>query len=264
MRTTFLFLKPLVSQPVVGWMLLLCALLLAGAASAQSPRTVTVDLKNGTTLTGEMALTVQGDYLTLMRENEPLLHIPYRKIRYIYFGTEPERVPAAPKVYLRQQRQFFHLGEFNVMLNNRPYSSATGVGVHTVNGYHFSPHLGVGLGIGIDRYDPVYVLPVYASVRGALTNWKVSPCYFANAGRSRGWASDPEGLFTDLEARGGWMLHAGVGYQINFNQSALLIHVGMKSQQTEVNYRQPWWGVDSEVEEKRTYRRVSLGIGVML
>ena len=249
----------------IARLLLLIGLLFsARLATAQAPRTVTVDLKNGTSLTGEMAVSVQHDYLTLMRENQPLIHIPYRKIRYIYFGTNPERVSTAPKQFLRQNKQFFHLGEFNVMLNNRPYTSYTGVGVHTVNGYHFSPHLGVGLGVGIDRYDPVFVLPVYVSVRGAMTKWKVSPYYFANAGRSRGWASDSDELFTDLKARGGWMLHAGVGYQINLNRSALLIHVGLKSQQTEMSYQQPWWGARSEVEEKRTYRRVSLGIGLML
>jgi hypothetical protein len=239
-------------------------LVLAGATSAQSFRTVTVDLKNGTSLTGEMAVTVQKDYLTLMRKDQPLIHIPYRKVRYIYFGTEPERVPAAPREHLRQRQQWFHLGEFNVMLNNRPYTSATGVGVHTVNGYHFSPHLGVGLGVGVDRYDPIYVLPVYLSVRGAVTKWKVSPYYFANAGRSRGWASDPDELFTDLEANGGWMLQGGLGYQINFRRSALLVHVGLKSQQTEMSYRQPWWGANSEVTEKRTFRRVTVGIGLML
>lgn len=265
MRATYLFLKPLTLPLLAGWILgALITLLLASPASAQTPRTVTVDLKNGTTLTGELALTVQEDYLTLVRENQPLLHIPYRKIRYIYFGADPERVPTTPRTFLRQRRQFFHLGEFNVMMNNRPYSSTTAIGAHTVNGYHFSPHLGVGLGIGVDRYDWVYLLPVYVSVRGALTNWKVSPYYFANAGRSRGWVGDPEGQFPDAEARGGWMLHAGVGYQINFNRSALLISVGLKSQQTEVNYRQPWWGTRSEIEERRTYRRVSLGIGLML
>ncbi len=263
MRSADFLIKQLASV-TVRMLPVLFMLLLAGSASAQTLRTVTVDLKNGTSLTGEMAVSPQRDYLTLVRENQPAIHIPYQKIRYIYFGTDPERVPAAPRVFLRQQRQFFHLGELNLMQNNRPYTSATGVGVHTVNGYHFSPHLGVGLGVGIDWYDPIYVLPVYVSVRGAITKWKVSPYYFANAGRSRGWASDSDELFTDLRARGGWMLHAGVGYQINLNRSALLIHVGLKSQQTEMDYRQPWWGPDSEVEEKRTYRRVSLGIGFML
>ena len=245
-------------------LLLIALLLSAWSATGQSLRTVTVDLKNGTSLTGEMAVSPQPDYLTLMRADQPAVHIPYRKIRYIYFGANPERVPTASRQFLRQNKQLFHLGEFNVMLNNRPYTSYTGVGVHTVNGYHFNPHLGVGLGVGVDRYDPIYVLPVYVSVRGAITKWKVSPYYFANAGQSRGWASDSDELFTDLRARGGWMLHAGVGYQINFNRSALLLHVGLKSQQTEMNYRQPWWGTDSEVQEKRTYRRVSLGVGFML
>ena len=265
MRAADFPLKRFATLPIITFWLLpvLFVLLLASPASAQTPRTVTVDLKNGTSLTGEMAVSVQEDYLTLMRENQPLVHIPYQKIRYIYFGTDPERVPTAPRVFLRQQRQFFHLGELNVLQNNRPYTSATGVGVHTVNGYHFSPHLGVGLGVGVDWYDPIYLLPVYVSVRGAVTKWKVSPYYFANAGRSRGWASDSDELFTDLSARGGWMLQAGVGYQINLNRSALLIHVGLKSQQTEINYRQRWW-IDSAVAEKRTYRRVSLGIGFML
>lgn len=250
----------------IARLLLLIGLLFsAWSATAQALRMVTVDLKNGTSLTGEMAVSPQRDYLTLMRENQPLIHIPYRKIRYIYFGTNPERVSTAPKQFLQQNKQFFHLGEFSVLAGDRQNNPNTGVGVHTINGYHLNPRLGVGLGVGIDRYGTVSALPIYASVRGVFMKWKVSPYYFLNAGRSRGWGNnDLDGIITNLSVRGGWMVHAGLGYQINFARSALLIHGGFKSQQADINYRQNWWGTRSEIEEKRTFRRVTIGVGFML
>ena len=246
-------------------LLLIALLLSAWSAAGQSLRTVTVDLKNGTSLTGEMAVTVQKDYLTLMRKDQPLIHIPYRKVRHIYFGADPERMPVAPREYLKQRRQFFHLGEFSVLVGDNQNNPNTGIGVHTVNGYHFDPRLGVGLGVGIDRYGTVSTLPVYASLRGVLLKSKVSPYYFLNAGRSRGWGNnDLDGIVTHLSVKGGWMLHAGLGYQINFARSALLVHGGFKSQQADINYRQNWWGTRSEVAEKRTFRRLTIGIGLML
>ena len=235
------------------------------SALAQSPRQVTVELKNGHFLRGTMAVSVQEDYLTLMREDQPLTHIPYRKIRSITFGKNPSHTSSRPREFLKQDRQFFHLGELHVLVGDGGYSPNTTVGIHTVNGYHFNPRLGVGLGVGMDNYGPLRTLPVYASVRGALLKRKVSPYYFANAGASPAWGRETDGFITDFKAKGGWMVHLGAGYQINLNRSALLLHAGFKSQQTRVSYQQnAWWGTDSFVEEKRTIRRVAIGIGFML
>ena len=251
---------------IARWLGIL-SLLLTGAGStfAQSPRAVTIELKNGTLLKGEMAVTVQEDYLTLVQEDQPLLHIPYRRIRNIGFGTQPASAPTQPRSYLGQDRQFFHLGEINVLAGSRRYAPNTAVGFHTVNGYHVNPHLGIGLGVGVDHYGLITTLPVYLSVRGAGLKRRISPYYFASAGGSTAWGHDPDGSVTRLRASGGWMLHAGLGYQFNFARSALLIHGGFKSQQTELSYRQDdGWGTRSDIEEKRTIRRISFGIGVML
>ena len=232
---------------------------------AQSPRQVTVELKNGTLLRGEMAITIQEDYLTLMQDDEPLTHIPYRKIQSIHFGLNPPRETALPRVFLQQEQRFFHLGEFSLMVGDGTYSPNTTVGIHTVNGYHFNPRLGVGLGVGLDRYGLVSALPIYASVRGVLLERKVSPYYFANLGASPAWGHQTNDFVTDLETRGGWMMQLGLGYQVNLTRSALLFHLGLKSQQTQINYQQNWWGSsDSFVEERRTIRRVSVGVGFML
>ena len=107
-------------------------------------------------------------------------------------------------------------------------------------------------------------LPIYASVRGVLLKRKVSPYYFANLGASPAWGRPTDEFVTNLATRGGWMMQLGLGYQINLTNSALLFHLGYKSQQTQINYEQNWWGNDSFVEEKRLIRRVSVGIGFML
>lgn len=238
--------------------------LLTTFSFAQSPRQVTVELKNGNFLRGEMAGTVQKDYLTLIQDNQPLIQIPYQKIRSIHFGLNPPRNSSLPRVFLQQDQQFFHQAEFSLMVGDGTYSPNTTVGIHTVNGYHFNPRLGVGLGVGLDHYGPVSALPIYASVRGVLLRRKVSPYYFANLGASPAWGHTTDEFITDLETQGGWMMHAGLGYQVNLTRSALLFHVGVKSQQSQINYQQSWWGSDSFVEERRTIRRVSVGIGFML
>lgn len=245
---------------------ILCASLVLGlatASTAQTLRPVTVELKNGRFLRGEMAVTVREDYLTLRQADRPPTHISYRKIRGLTFGTESPTDPAPPR-FLRQAKRFFHLGEINVLAGSRRYAPNTAVGVHTVNGYHFYPHLGVGLGVGLDHYGSLSALPVYASVRGAVLTGKVSPYYFVNLGVSPAWGREPDEFVTDLEVRGGGMLHTGLGYQINLARSALLIHVGFKAQQTATSYRETLWGSEATVEEKRVIRRMSLGVGLML
>lgn len=245
-------------------MAFLLMLLMTTFAVAQSPRRVTVELKNGNFLRGEMAGTVQKDYLTLIQDGQPLIQISYRKIRSIHFGVNPPRDSSLPRVYLQQNRQFFHLGEFSVLVGDGSYYPNTTVGIHTVNGYHFNPRLGVGLGVGMDRYSIVSTLPIYASVRGVLLKRKVSPYYFANVGAGPAWGSDHNEFTTDFRARGGIMMQLGLGYQVNLRRSALLFHVGVKSQRVDLSYQQNWWGTDSFVEEKRNIRRVSVGVGFML
>ena len=239
--------------------------MLSSLAWAQLPREVTVELKNGRMLRGEMAVTVQDDYLTLVQAGQPLLHIAYRRVRTIHFGSPPDRLPPPDRPYLTLRERFFHLGEINVLAGSRRYAPNTAVGIHTVNGYHFHPQLGAGLGLGVDHYGLVTTLPVYLNLRGAVLKQKISPYYFVSAGSSAAWGHEPEAAIDRLRVRGGWMLHAGLGYQFNFARSALLVHGGFKSQQTELSYRQnDGWGSRSDIEERRTIRRISFGIGVML
>ena len=122
---------------------------------AQAPRQVTVELKNGNFLRGEMAGTVQRDYLTLIQDQKPLIQIPYQKIRSIHFGSTPPRESSLPRVFLQQNQQFFHQVDVSFMVGDGTYSPNAAIGIHTVNGYHFNPRLGVGLGLGLDHYGPI-------------------------------------------------------------------------------------------------------------
>ncbi len=238
---------------------------------AQHMRQVTVELKNGDTLRGKMAVTAREDYLTLQRDRYPMEHIPYRKIRRLTFGKylEPGDQKQFQKrdlrTYIPREKKFFHIGELSLLVGDQSYEPNTAVGFQMVNGYRFSPHLGVGLGIGLDHYGPVTTLPLFAHVRGTVLKRKVSPYYFASAGASPAWGRSDDDLISDLETRGGWMFHTGLGYQFDMHQCALLFHVGFKAQQTSATYTDNgWWDGGATVEEDRTIHRMTFGVGLIL
>lgn len=246
MKTTIIF----------GLSLLLVTAIALPAQSQDS--IVTVYLKNGQKITGRMQMSLHENYLTLAHDSLSQTHLAYHTIKKIYFGAVPDDEP--PPYFIRETG-YFHLSELGIQVGNNDYDANGTFTIHTVNGYTFSPYLMAGLGIGYDSYGSVATLPIYAHLRGIIVDRKVSPFYFAGVGGSWAWATDETSQINYERTRGGLFVHGGLGYQINLARSAIHFVGGYKLQQTNFAYTFQGWQSETEIEEKRTIRRVTITLG---
>ena len=142
----------------------------------------------------------------------------------------------------------------------------TSVGLQTINGYQFNKYLGTGLGIGLNKYGNYVTLPIYAQVKGYLLNRKVSPYYFGDIGYGFAWKSaDSDAYFDVMKVTGGLYWQLGLGYQVNFSNSAMTFSLGYINQDSkaEYTYLRPWTIDDVEVSESRVLRRVAFSVGFL-
>ena len=241
---------------------LVCSLLLFGISAPllaqDKPPLVTIYLKNGQKIEGYMKMSIHEGFLTLEHDSLSQTHLAFPDIKKIYFGEVPNE---EPQPYYVRQPGYFHLTELALQFGSNDYEANVTPSIHTVNGYAFSPHLMTGLGLGWDHYGSVATLPMYLSVRGIITDRKVSPYYFANAGVSLAWPTDDLPDIDYDRTQGGLYLHGGLGYQINLIRSALLLSVGYKLQKTDFAYDLTTWEGDTHIEEKRTIRRLTISFG---
>ena len=220
---------------------------------------VTVFLKNGQQISGRMQMSIHDNYLTLAHDSLSQTHLAYHTIKKIYFGAVPENEPAP--YFTRDSTRYFHLSELGIQVGNNDYDANATFTIHTVNGYVFSPHLMAGLGLGYDAYGSVATFPVYAHVRGIIIDRKVSPYYFGSIGRSWAWATDNVSGIDYERTQGGLFVHGGLGYQINLARSAIHFAGGYKLQKTDFAYSFEGWQSETEIQEKRTIRRVTITLG---
>ena len=255
------------------WSLLLLFMVVTvlGYAQTSTQQEVTVFLKNGKVVQGMTTLSMFEGYLTLEVDEFTQTHIAYPDIRQIVFGPVEDikgvkwREPKQRNPFAIKERGYFHLIELAVLAQSGGYHSegGNGLGISTTHGYAFSPHLMVGLGVGLDHYGyaNVTAAPLFASVRGImLRQW--TPMYFLNVGGAAAWGNDLFFSGTNSRTTGGVMLYPGLGYQCHFSKSAILFNVGYKVQRARLSYSwEDWDGSTVEVDERRTLRRLSLLIG---
>lgn len=248
-------------------------LLLFGALSLQAQEQVTVVLKNGKMLKGKLLDALYKDFITieynaLERENIHLSHV-----KGMYFGeyeAQKNQKIRERKPYFKREKGFFHLTEVQFMLGQAEDGSSFSnqTLVQTINGYSFTPWLMLGGGVGLDLYGDYYFTPVFASIRGTLTQRRAAPYYYLNAGWAHFWEPEDEWVIYDY-VKGGYHLQAGLGYQFSFEKHALLFNLGYRLQDSQMRYSVNFWNWDgiqtnNFVTEKRLLRRVVFGLGFTL
>ncbi len=260
-----------------GWYLLWLLVLAAtvGYAQTSTQQEVTVFLKDGKVIKGMTTLSMFEGYLTLEADEFTQNHIAYADIRQIVFGPVgdikrvPGREPKQRKPFTIQERGFFHVIEVASLRQSGGYYSPyvggrNGKSISTIHGYTFNPHLMVGLGVSLDHYGygNITAAPLFASVRGLMLQRRWSPMYFLNAGGGAAWGSDYFFNGANSRTTGGMMIHPGLGYRWHIRQSAVLFSMGYKVQRARLTYFwEDWNGSTTEVNERRTLRRLSLSVG---
>ncbi len=99
--------------------------------------------------------------------------------------------------------------------------------IHTVNGYHLTRNLSLGVGVGVEWFGDYELIPVYADIRfyPGLTEW--APFFYGDVGYGLGVLDDTND--------GGFMAGVGGGVQRSLNPNmALVASLGYRFQANAV------------------------------
>lgn len=126
---------------------------------------------------------------------------------------------------------FGHYTEIGALASteNRPDNVTTAAfSFQTINGYNFKPYLFSGIGAGVDLYATQTIIPVFAGVRGNITNrGTLIPFYFLDGGYGINITSAAQGI----AYRGGLMAAGGFGVKVPMNTgSGFLVSFGYRIQ----------------------------------
>ena len=241
-------------------------------APAQSGERVRIVLKSGVKVKNGILESFDDRMLKLHIGDTTPFYVRYDLIKKIIFkghGTIRDdyqhKLSTPPRI---RTNTFFHEIRGNLLFGEEDVS----VGLHTINGYQFSRYLGTGLGAGLNKFGNYITVPLYASVKGYLIDKKTSPFYFGDVGYGFAWKTDKnDDVFEIDKMRGGLYWQIGLGYQINFYNSALVFTFGYVNQDSRMEYSYiPQWrrfdGPQDEVviTEKRLLRRFVFSIGFLL
>lgn len=178
------------------------------------------------------------------------------------------------KIAERAQRFYHHIMFGASLTNDGAYEN-----VGLLSGYMLNEYVGLGLGVHYNLYHITSALPVYLQSRLYLKREKTSLYGFTGLGWGFAWQNrDISDERLKVNARGGWMAQAGLGWQINFKHAALSFTLAYKLQKTLIHYEilgYPYtpgggWEQQAEIEkildvkEKRLYRPVEFTVGLTL
>jgi hypothetical protein len=114
-------------------------------------------------------------------------------------------------------------------INNGP-----SFGIQTVNGYQFNPYLSVGVGIGLQGYNELFLIPVFLEVRAVVMKTRLSPFVLGEIGSSF-TGQQVFGTNTEYDDEGGLMgsMAGGVKYFAS-DRIALNFSIGFRYQELTV------------------------------
>jgi hypothetical protein len=266
----------MILRKIIPMILLLFSCILSIGNAQSDDRKATVILKNGTVLQGTVAEWSAGSKLKLLLDGNSsvVVDIEFSEIQSMDFGLEA--LPAKkvqpptvvkPKLEPKDPRGMYYTAAVGVLLGEHETNFTIGA----ESGFRFNDHIAVGLGANYDIYDIVSVLPVWANTRFYLNNNLTAPYLFVGGGY--GFARFNDGLdewrFANEHIEGGLYGQTGIGFLVTGKNLSWALTMGGKFQRSVLNYEynfQPWSSTRaafSEVEEKRTFRRIFLNFSIL-
>ena len=158
-----------------------------------------------------------------------------------------------------RSKGYFNYSETGLNMGRNEFGSVANLYVHTVNGYAFTPQLMAGAGTGIDNFNNILVLPVFAQIRGNLDVNPLGGVFgFASAGSAITLSS--EFIAVDEEnICNGIYLYTGGGIRFRLKHLAAFLGAGYKRHRVTSALE----FIDgSTLEEIRTIQKITLLFGV--
>jgi hypothetical protein len=237
------------------------------AVHGQVNKEVKVKLKNGVKINGGIVKSFSGEFLELDVSGSENLILKFDHIRSISFRNYghlrdnfSEKLKEPPTLKINS---YYHELKAGLLFGEENVSGS----INTINGYQFNKYIGTGLGVGLNKYGNSITLPIYAQAKGYLFDRKVTPFYFADIGYGFAWHTDDnDQIFQVEDMKGGLYWQAGLGYQINFYNTAMTFSLGYVNQRSSIDYYvYDHWSVNPvEVSEHRIIRRIVFSVGFLL
>lgn len=180
-----------------------------------------------------------------------------------YYTIKADSI-VSPRPNYDEEKGYNFIVENGLMIGRHSPDNAHEVtfSLHTIHGYSFSRGLNLGVGVGIDQHHILNAIPLYLSLRGDFSDKKVTSFYFINTGYSHVWLVGQSSSTDYEDVKGKMYFHPGLGLKIKYSDTALLISVGYKLQNSELKYTEfAWYGLYNFTEE-RLFKRFTINIGL--
>ncbi|MBT8232800.1 MAG: hypothetical protein KJN84_09235 [Bacteroidia bacterium] len=221
-----------------------------------------VQLKNGSKVQGEILEWVMDDYILLKMPWGSTLRIESDNIKKVIQSTN---LTAPSPIYNFQETGLYYSAKAGVISGNEG-NRAKGVYGFTLSasaGHRFNRFLGVGGGLGFDRYvwaSAEDVIPIFAELSGYVSPTNTSLSYNLQVGYGFVGA-DTDYLLT--EAEGGAMIYPSIGIRFGQENTKVTMDLGYKFQWASYNYRDIWTAT-TRSEQEVLYKRLTLRFGILL
>lgn len=222
-------------------------------------------LKNGSEFRGEL-LEYDTDQVTIKALGGKKLTFQQSQIKKIVQEPFNNTIEKPRKPY-----QFKEVGIYKALFGSFTSGTfawdsdfASGFGFKGVVGYQINRWFGAGIGAGIENYylnEGETVYPVFAEVRGYLTNKNVAPYYSVSGGYSFTIVNEEAGI---SDASGGYLFHPALGIRFGGapNVNATL-DVGVQIQKATFIREITSWRGSETLENRMTYQRLSIRLGLL-
>lgn len=227
--------------------------------NAQNRSKQTIVLNNGSRLTGTVLADSSG-YLKLRITAPQVLTLEKSGIALIKPDLRTEK-PVTDRHGYSIRLSASVLAGRNLDGNIRDLS------IHLSNGYQFRNGICAGFGSGIEKFDEVSVLPVYADLRYHLLKSRLSPFFWVKGGISFTYDDhgDRQNYYYGYysESKGGFMFNTGAGIELaSWRRNAVNMGVGYRYQ--KITFRQVnRWNEEVINELVSSFNRIELQFGLV-
>jgi hypothetical protein len=186
---------------------------------------------------------------------------------WVFTAEEVERITPAKPLCQQPSKGYISVTKFSVLVGKYKYfggwwgeeitQTRVYPSINTFNGYIFSPRLAVGIGIGLDGYNSMTLIPLTLGIKGDVLKGNYTPYYGFEIGHAFPWMRrDANAVYS-----GGLVMSPVVGLKrYGKRGGAFFIEAGSKWQR----YREKWhpqpWQPQRRIE--MTYRSLSMAIGL--
>ena len=250
---------------IIATLILSSPQLWAQKIRGQKSATDVVYLKNGSIYRGQI-VEYEYDKLLKIKINEATtISIPADVInKVVQIDPEERKGKLREKINPKITKKLYSMTNFYTLGGYFANEFELGLGAQTSFGYQWNSKLATGIGVAYDNYligSRTTLLPIFAEVRGQLTEKAVAPHYTVNIGYGFGVANEDFGI---REPEGGLYLHGAMG--LIFHKPgghAFLLDVGYKFQELNYQVDLPWGTRDDFEAYDILFKRLSIRFGVI-